>query len=444
MSRRGLPPGSRLPAALQALQVFRDPLGHYDRQRRRYGDLFTVAFPGFGRLVYVGEPSLVKQIFTADPSTVHAGVANATVLEPAVGPSSILTLDGPQHLRQRRLLLPPFHGESIVRYAGIIRDAVDRDLETWPVGEPFELRAHTQAITLDVILRAVFGIADHDRLARASAVVEQFTKRADLVLLFPILRRPLGRYSPWNRFVQARDALDRLIYDEIAQRRADPDADQREDVLSLLLQARDEDGSPLSDRELRDELVTVLGAGHETTATALAWAVERLLNTPRVLERLRASLAAGEQDYLEATVKETLRMRPVIADVGRRAMEPIELGGYTIPAGTYVIPSIATLHYRDDIYPEPHEFRPERFLEGEDPGGYGWIPFGGGIRRCVGAAFAQYEMRIVLQAIVERAELRPAGDRPESPRIRHITLAPANDARVVLGAPLKAPIAVPA
>jgi cytochrome P450 len=432
-----IPPGPRLPGWIQVALIYRDPLGFYDRMRRRYGDIFSITMPAFGRLTYVGEPELVKQVFTAPPGTFHAGEANATVLEPAVGPSSVLTLDGAAHMRQRKLLLPPFHGESIVRYGDIIRDAVDRELESWPVGEPFELRARTQAITLDVILRCVFGIADPARLARARAVVEEFAHRADLVLLLPILRRDFGRFSPWSRFKRARAALDALLYEEIALRRADPDAEAREDVLSLLLQARHEDGSPLSDRELRDELVTVVGAGHETTATALAWAVESLLRTPRVLERLRASIAAGEDDYLDATVKEALRMRPVIVDVGRKALKPIELGGYTIPEGSYVIPSIATLHYRDDLYPQPHEFRPERFLDG-DVGGYSWIPFGGGIRRCVGAAFAQYEMRIVLGAIVERADLRPARGRPEAPRIRHITIAPAHGARVVLGAPVKA------
>jgi cytochrome P450 len=427
------PPGSRLPALLQAVRYQRDPLGYFEPLRRRYGDVFSLRFPYFGHLVYVADPAVVKRVFTGDPSVFHAGEANATVLEPALGPNSVLTLDDDEHLRQRKLILPPFHGAAVTKYGDLIREITERDIETWPRDRPFSLRPHTQRVTLAVILRAVFGIADGERLEHASGVVDQFARRSHLVTTMPVLRRHLGRFSPWTRFVRARDAMDELIYEEIAARRAAPDAAEREDVLSLLLQARHDDGSPMSDEELRDELVTVIGAGHETTATALAWAMERLLRTPRVLDRLRASLEAGEDAYLDATVRETLRARPVIVDVARKLTAPTEVGGYVLPTGTFVMPAIAALHYREDLYPEPREFRPERFLEGKADH-YSWIPFGGGVRRCAGAAFAEYEMRIVLRTILERAELSAPDPRPERVTPRNITLAPRKGCRVRLEA----------
>jgi cytochrome P450 family 135 len=418
------------------MRFSRDPLGFFERPRQRYGDVFTVSFPGFRHLVYVADPALVKQVFTGDPAHFHAGEANATVLEPALGPNSVLTLDEAEHMRQRKLLLPAFHGESVRRYGDTIREVTERDMESWPVGEPFALHPHTRAITLEVILRAVFGLRGEARLAPARRVIAEFARRSDVVLLFPFLRRSFGRFSPWARFLRARAALDELVYEEIAARRADPSRHERDDVLSLLLGATHDDGSPMSDQELRDELVTVIGAGHETTATALAWAMERLLRAPRVLASLRESLQAAEDEYLDATIKETLRVRPVITDVARKLTAPTEIGGYELPAGTFVMPAIAALHQRGDLFTDPGEFRPERFLKGEGEG-YGWIPFGGGVRRCIGAAFAQYEMRIVLRAILERAELRAPDPRPERSKTRNITLAPARGARIVLERPLR-------
>ena len=425
------PPGSRSPSIVQAYRYVRDPLGFLVRYQRRYGDLFTLSFPYFGRLVYVADPALVKAMFTGPPEQFHAGEANATVLEPALGPNSVLTLDEKPHMRQRKLLLPPFHGEQIHRYGETMREATLREMESWPVGEPFALRPHAQRITLAVIMKAVFGVHDERRLARFERLIERFSERVSAVLAFPVLRRNLGPWSPWARFVRTRAALDEFIYEEISLRRASGEGAARDDVLSLLLAARYDDGSPMSDEELRDELVTFLAAGHETTATGLAWAFERLLRNPPVLERLRASLAAGEDDYLEATVLETLRARPVIVDVARRLTAPARLGEYEIPAGTFVMAAIAALHHREDLFPEPEEFRPERFL-GRRPDNYAWIPFGGGVRRCVGAAFAEYEMRVVLRTILERAELSAPDPQPERVKVRNITLAPARGARVRL------------
>ncbi len=432
------PPRSRLPALAQAVRYARDPLGFLTRFQRRYGDVFVVSFPYFGRIVYVAEPELVKEVFTGSPAQFHAGEANATVLEPALGPNSVLTLDDEPHLRQRKLLLPPFHGERIERYGELMREITLREMESWPVGEPFALRPHTQRITLAVIMRAVFGVHDEQRLVRFGRLIETFAGRVNAITAFPVLRRHLGRWSPWTRFVRAREALDEFIYEEIALRRAatEDEAAERDDVLSLLLAARHDDGSPMSDEELRDELVTVLGAGHETTATALAWAMERLLRNPAVLARLRDSIAAGEDNYLDATIKETLRARPVIVNVARKLTAPARIGGYDLPAGTFVLPAIAALHYREDLFPDPEEFRPERFLDARADT-YAWIPFGGGVRRCIGAAFAEYEMRIVLRAILERADLSAPDPKPERVKVRNITLAPGKGARVNLDRPLR-------
>jgi cytochrome P450 len=429
------PPGSRLPGIVQGLRYARDPIGFFVGLQRRYGNMFSVRFPYFGRVVYVADPALVKRVFTGDPAQFHAGEANATVLEPALGPNSVLTLDDGEHIAQRKLLLPPFHGERVRRYGDLIRRVTDEVMETWPVGEPFALRPHTQRITLAVILRAVFGLRDADRFERAARLIREFAERADLVIAIPPLRRDLGRFSPWARYKRARAELDELIYEEIALRRAADDASERDDVLSLLLAARHDDGSPMSDEELRDELMTIVGAGHETTATGLAWTLERVLRTPRVLARLRETVAAGDDDYLDATIKESLRVRPVIVDVARKLTAPAEVGGYELPAGTFVLPSIAGLHYREDLFPEPEEFRPERFIE-EKADNYAWIPFGGGVRRCIGAAFAEYEMRIVLREFA-MADLSAPDPKPEAVRVRNITLAPGKGTRVRLDRPLR-------
>jgi cytochrome P450 len=437
LSPAPFPPGSRLPAIAQAVRYVRAPLGFLAELQRRHGDIFSVSFPYFGKVVYVADEALVKAVFTGSPAQFHAGEANATVLEPALGPNSVLTLDDGAHMQQRKLLLPPFHGERIERYGELIREVTLAEMESWPVGEPFALRRHTQRITLAVIMRAVFGVHDEQRLARFEGLIETFASRVNAITAFPMLRRNLGRWSPWSRFLRAREALDEFIYEEIALRRGEVESgeDGHDDVLSLLLSARHDDGSPMSDEELRDELVTVLGAGHETTATALAWAMERLLRTPRALRALRESLAAGEDEYLDATIKETLRARPVIVDVARKLTAPASIGGYELPAGTFVMPAIAAMHYREDLFPDPEEFRPERFL-GTKPDTYVWIPFGGGVRRCIGAAFAEYEMRIVLREFVERAELSAVNPKPEKVKVRNITLAPGKGTLVSLSRPL--------
>jgi cytochrome P450 len=426
------PPGPRRPALLQAAEVARDPYGWMLERWRRYGDTFSSKFPFFGRVVYVADPTGVKELFGGDPANLHAGEANAKPLGPALGRFSLLTLDEDEHLGQRKLLLPPFHGERMRLYGDLMEAVAERDLDTWPLGEELSLRPHMQAVTLEVILRTVFGLRDAERVSAFGRVITSMAEAVNLVMWAPPLRRDLGRWSPWARFKRQRAAVDELVYDEIRRRRADPDAASADDVLSLLLQAKHEDGSPMTDRELRDELLTLVTAGHETTATALSWAFERLVRTPTVLERLTDEVNAGDGDeYLEAVMKETLRSRPVVTDAARLLQRDTEIGGYRVPAGTVVVAGITVLHHRPDLHPQPETFRPERFLEGpSEP--YTWIPFGGGVRRCIGASFAMFEAKVVLRTILRRARLRAADPADEPGRVRHVTVVPGKGARVVL------------
>jgi cytochrome P450 family 135 len=416
------PPGPRLPRLVQAARVTAEPYAWMAKRRERYGDVFNSSFPFFGRVVYVADPDLIKQVFAGAPNVFHAGEANATVLGDALGEHSLLTLDEGRHLSQRKLLLPPFHGGSVRRYAEVMAATAAAEVESWPVGTPFALRPRMQAITLEVILRAVFGVRDGERRDLFRERIPPIGELNTALDFLPLMQRDLGGFSKAARFRRALAAVDELIYAEIADRRGMFEADEdRDDVLSLLLSARHEDGTPMTDVELRDELLTLLTAGHETTATGLSWAFERLLRTPRVLRRLLDSL--DEDEYLDAVVKESLRVRPVVTDVGRKLTSEIELGRWRLPAGTLVLPAIAAVHMRPDLYPEPHEFRPERFLGGGAES-YAWLPFGGGVRRCIGASFAQVEMRVVLREVLSRVRLRAASERPERPKIQHVTVVP--------------------
>ena len=428
---------------MQAAFVTVSPYGWMVKRWRRYGDVFSSRFPIFGRVVYIADPALVKEVFAGDRETFHAGEANTLALGDALGEHSLLTLDEERHMSQRKLLLPPFHGQSVRRYVEVMAEATEREVSRWPVGEEIELRPRMQAITLDVILRAVFGVRDDRRMDLFRERIPPLGETTSVLNWLPFMDRDLGGITPAAKFRRALAAVDELIYAEIADRKSAPDLttsrrtghrpmlahDQRDDVLSLLLRARHEDGSPMTDPELRDELMTLLTAGHETTATGLAWAFERLLRTPRVLERLTGSLE--DDDYLEAVVKETLRVRPVIVDVARKLTRDTEVAGWQLPAGTLVLPAIAVLHARPDLYESPAEFRPERFLQG-DIESYAWIPFGGGVRRCIGASFAQVEMRTVLREVLRRVRLRAPTQRPERGVIRHVTVVPGRGARAIV------------
>ena len=433
MTAVALPPGPKLPALVQTLGFILAPVQFIDAMRWRYGDVVTFSTSFDSGFVMVFDPDLVKLVFRAPPDRLRAGEANA-LLGTILGQRSLLLLDGAEHLRQRKLMLPPFHGRRMRAYERVMREAADREIGGWPIGEPFAVMPSMQALTLDVITRAVFGVEEGERLAelkrRLRAMIMPVSRRLGVLILAFSGRRQRGRFA---EFARRRAAADELIFDEIARRRDATDLDQREDVFSLLMQARDEDGRPLTDQELRDELVTLLVAGHETTATGLAWAFDLLAHHPQVLERLRASLAAGEDDYVDAVVKETLRIRPVIPGVGRVVRGgSFELDGWEIPDGVEINPSIALIHRRGDRYPNPQEFRPERFLSEDAPDTYTWIPFGGGTRRCLGAAFATFEMATVIRTVLERCDIRPASPRPARMERRGITIVPRDGARIVV------------
>jgi cytochrome P450 len=401
------------------------------RMRDRYGETFRYRLANEQDWVFLSNPEHVKEVFRGDPRLLHAGEANA-ILKPVLGSHSVLLLDEDRHMSQRKLLLPPLHGERMKQYGAIMEEAAVREIERWPSGEPIELAPRMAAVTLEVIMRAVFGVEQLDsRYERLATMLRDLLNMLGSPRGFavPILLGPERAGSLLRRELKP---IDDAIAGLIEERRGDPQLEEREDILSLLLAARHEDGSPMSDVELRDELMTLLVAGHETTATALSWAFERLTRSPAVLERLEDEVAAGEDAYLDAVIAEILRLRPVISIVLRRLTEPMEIAGYELPAGVSVAPCIYLMHRRDDVYPEPERFRPERFLE-NPPGTYTWIPFGGGVRRCVGAAFAQFEMKAVIKAVVSRTRLRPADPAPEASRRRAITHIPARQAGVIAG-----------
>jgi cytochrome P450 len=402
-----------------------------ERAHRRYGDVFRVQIAQEGTWVMLANPEHVRQVFTGDPKVFHAGEANA-ILRPVVGDNSVLLLDEQPHLAQRKLLLPPFHGERMQRYGDLMREVAEQEIERWPHGEQLQLWPRMQAVTLEVIMRAVFGMAEGARLDRLResirTTLDWATRPAQMVAL--ALLGP-KRIEKLPGFTDKFTEVDALLYEEIRARRAAADLAERDDILSLLLQARHEDGSPMTDEELRDELMTLLVAGHETTATALAWGIERLVRHPDKLDRLHEEAITGGDEYVDAVAKETLRLRPVIPIVVRRLTEPVEIGGYTLPAGWKVAPCIYLMHRHASIYdPDPSAFRPERFLE-KPAGTYTWIPFGGGIRRCIGASFAVFEMKTVLSAIARTVDLRAV--RPEREQVvrRAITMTPNRGAEVV-------------
>jgi cytochrome P450 len=393
--------------------------------------MFTLEIAYEGTWVVVSDPELIKQVFTGDPKVFHAGEGN-DILRPLLGEHSLLTLDEAPHMSQRKLLLPPFHGRRMAGYEETMREIAAREIETWPTGVPYRLRPRMQAMTLEIIIETVFGVHGGARLDELRAALRDFLDMlTNPRMLVPILTLGPDRLRAYPPFRRRVDRVGGLILGEIAERRGAADLEERDDILSLLVAARHEDGSPMSDAEIHDELLTLLVAGHETTATALAWAVERLIRHPDKLARLREEVEAGEETYLTATIQETLRLRPVIVIVIRRLTEVIRLGGYELPAGVNVVPSIHLVHRDPAIYPEPDAFRPERFLE-TPPGTYTWIPFGGGVRRCLGASFAQQEMAIVLRELVARRTIRPADPAAERPFRRAITETPRHNTEVIL------------
>jgi cytochrome P450 len=422
------PRGTRLIHGLAMLYAEHRLIEHC---QRRYGDVFALKLlPPFESLVVVADPGEVKRIFTGDPELLHAGEGNA-VLEPIVGLNSVLLLDESAHLHQRKLMLPPFHGDRMRLYGDLMREVTEQEVAGWPVDEPFPLHPSMQAITLRVIMRAVFGIEDAGRLAQLEPLLQRMVELGQRVIMVQQMQRDLGPRSPWGRFLRVRAAADDVMAEVIRERRAATDLDERSDVLSLLMQARDPDGAAMTARELRDELVTLLVAGHETTATQLAWTFERLLRHPAAQDRLQKKLADGSDGYLDCVLKESQRSRPVLDYAMRRLTAPMEVGGYTVPAGATLGASVWLLHHNPDLYPDPAAFRPERWEE-RPADTYSWIPFGGGVRRCLGAAFATYEMKVVMRTVLERCELAAAEAAPERQKRRIITFVPGKGARAVL------------
>jgi cytochrome P450 len=421
-----LPAGPGAPPVLQTARWLLRPISFLEANRRRFGDAFSVHFLGFETpMVMVSDPEAIRALYSASEHGLPPGRTFA--LRPIMGSRSVLLLEGREHLARRRLMLPPFHGARMRAYEDTVREVVEREVATWPAGEPFAIHPRMQRVTLEVILRAVFGVTDRGRREQLAARLSRLlADTSSAGLQFGVLlSRRLGAPDPLERLGTLRGEIDALLAREIDERRANPS----EDILSLLVQARFEDGEPMDDQEIRDQLMTLLLAGHETTATGLAWSFDLLLRHPTVLDRLVAAVDAGEDAYVRAVVAESLRLRPVVPLAGRRLASELRVDGHVLPPGTDVTPAIWLTHTRADRYPEPYAFRPERFL-GEAPSTYAWIPFGGGVRRCLGAAFAEMEMRVALAEILRLRTLRPAASAAERVARRNVTFSPANGTRV--------------
>jgi cytochrome P450 len=452
-----LPPEPKSSPLMQTLRWSFRPLPFMQEAREKYGDNFSVKFLTFERpMVMISDPAAIKALYMERSHGLPPG--RDIILTPIVGPRSLLVTKGADHLAHRKLMLPPFHGERMRSYQSLVEGIVDREIDSWPLGEEFPIHPRMQAITLEVILKVVFGVADGPRFERLRSVLTQVLEEtaSPVAQLSGLASRRFGGRGPWAKFEKQLKLADELLYAEIAEHRASGAYEERDDILSLMMQARFEDGwsaeraseisgddererakhdmgDRMSDSDLRDQLMTLLLAGHETTATALAWTFDLLLRHRGSLQRLRESLEAGEDDYLRAVISESLRLRPVVPLAGRRLSVELETENLHLPAGTDVTPAIWLTHTRADVYPEPFAFHPERFLE-DGPDTYAWIPFGGGIRRCIGAAFAEFELRIVLREVLTRCELHKASPAPEKIGRRNITLSPRAGTPVVLTA----------
>jgi cytochrome P450 family 135 len=431
-SKSTLPPGPPLPTPLQAAIWALRPLELMDRCEARYGEIFTLRIRRGRPWVLLTNPAHVKQVFTRASELMGAGAGEANpLLEPLLGPRSVMLLDEPEHMGDRKRLLPSFHGGRMKDYGAMMSEIAQEKVAEWPTGEPFELWPRMQSISMEVVMRSVFdGIApDRAELLREriAGLTDWINQPRRLALLAAFGSRSITANSGFRREM---DKLEAVVLDEVRLRRARGIAAEEEDIFSMLERGHAESGEPASEQKMRDELVTMLSDG--PTATSLAWVFERLLRYPKKLARLREEVLRDEGgDYLDAVVKETLRLCPAVPLVMRRLIEPMELGGYTLPVGTIVAPCIYLMHRRADIYPEPLEFEPERFLGGADAGAYTWIPFGGGVRRCVAASFAQLEIKRVIEVVLRELELRPASEGDEEAARSSVSFAPGGGARVI-------------
>ncbi|MGK2955761.1 MAG: cytochrome P450 [Solirubrobacterales bacterium] len=427
-----LPPGPTAPSAVQTMRWIVRPIPFMQQARREYGEAFSVTFMGFSApMVMVSDPELVKSVYSNPANSLPA--SRIALLEPVLGSKSVLVLDGEEHLARRKLMLPAFHGERMRSYQEVMEEAIDREIESWPIDTAFPIHARMQSVTLEVILRAVFGVTDAERLSRLrdllGKALEDSAQAAWQILT--IIARRFGRQAGPPGFQDTLAQVDDELAGLIAERRRDPDLEAREDILSMMASAEFANGEKMDEKELRDQLMTLLLAGHETTATALAWTFDLLLRTPKALSRLKAELREGGDEYLRATITESLRLRPVIPIAGRILDEPVEVDGIRLEAGDNVAPSMWMAHTRADSFPDPLAFKPERFLD-DPPETYSWIPYGGGVRRCLGAAFAEFEMRVVLTEVLTRCDLRLADPGPQRIARRNITFSPREGTPVVM------------
>ena len=435
-----LPPGPRMPRALQALGWATRPYPLMKRCQERYGDVFTLRILHSGTWVFLCDPADVKRVLTAPAGSLGVALANPLLL-PVLGPRSVMLLEEPAHLKRRRTMLPPFHGQRMDADAAMMAEATREVVRAWPVGEPFELWPQMQAITQEVIMRSVFGAGEAQRLGELRTLLQRLTA----ALNDPGRLRMAAALGPrWlareGGFRAAMAPVEAALLEEVDRRRRAGEGSRR-DIVSILIEARHEDGSPLGERELRDELMTLLTDG--PTSSSLAWVFERLLRHPQKLRRLQEEVWAGEEDsYMDAVVKETLRLCPPVPVVVRRLLEPMELGGHLLPAGTVVAPCVYLIHRNEEIYPKPRHFLPERFLD-EPPGTYTWIPFGGGTRRCLAAGYAELEMKRVLRTVLSEVELRPADEDSERARRSAISFSPDRRARVIAEPRTPVPAVVP-
>ena len=433
-----LPPAVALPRSLQILRFSKRQIEFVFRARREFGEVFQMRAGIAGGTVVSCHPDHARSLFTAEPELVPSLTAESPV-RPIVGPNSVLTANGARHLRQRRLLLPAFHGEAIDRYTQTIEEVTEREIDRWPIGRPFALAPRMQAITLEVIMSAIFGVdgrsAPGSAEQRLRSTIKYLTAASTSALAKVGEIVNMGRAEPVGPVRAGVRQLDGAVYPIIAARRRASDLDERGDILSLLLKARDEEGELLSDAELRDELITLVLAGFETTANSLAWTWERLLRNPDAHERLLDAVRSGPdaEEQVEAASVESMRCRPVVPIIGRRVTVPWRLGPYVLPAGSAISISILLLHHREDLYPDPFAYRPQRWL-GRKPGTYEWIPFGGGTRRCLGAQLAMAEQRIVLAAMARRLDLQAVRPEPEHALHRNVTMIPGHGTRVLLRA----------
>jgi cytochrome P450 len=435
-----------MPSTLQAVAWARRPLPFLERCQKHYGDIFTIRVRHSGTWVILSDPEDVKRVFTADHAVLGVGVANS-ILGPLLGPRSVMLLEEPEHVKRRKLMLPPFHGERMQGYSEMMSDITRRELAGWPVGVPFELWPRMQEVTLEAIMRVVFGPVETDRLERLRGFLRRLTNwMNDPRRLNLLAAAGPSRFAGNSGYRAMMGPVEDAVLEEVRRRQRDPDCTDGTDIAAMLGEARYEDGSPMTEQDLRDELVTLLTDG--PTSSLISWAFERILRHPEKLARLRAEIDAGEDDvYLDAVVKETMRLCPAAPIVVRKLLAPMELGGYMISAGTTVAPCVHLVHRRADIYPEPLRFMPERFLE-RPAGTYTWIPFGGGVRRCLAASYAQLLMKRVIGTVVSEVDLRPADPRSERARKSAIAFVPHRHAMVIatprhVGRQTRQPRAVP-